>query len=197
MQLRAAVDISPGDELTISYIDCLATRQQRRRKLQVTSRHAFTFHNRFQCSSLFVGSLIMASLAAALVACRWWTRMRRPGVSCAALAGQQLTALWSYATLLPIRPLYLNLTSKSTLLFLLQNPPVSVHVFPAAAPFLYTFAQLSLSAHATPQFSKLAPDFSASYPHCVHGPLPSLLQPPCRSFPPSNQPARCCQCTPL
>ncbi len=47
LQLRAAVDISPGDELTISYIDCLATRQQRRRKLQVTGRHAFAFHNRF------------------------------------------------------------------------------------------------------------------------------------------------------
>jgi hypothetical protein len=89
LQLRAAVDLSPGDEITISYIDCLDTRPQRRRKLQVTRHRAFIFHYyRFQSIPSFVGSLIMASLALALVACLWWTRMRRPGVSCAAGAGQ-------------------------------------------------------------------------------------------------------------
>jgi hypothetical protein len=41
LQLRAAVDLSPGDEITISYIDCLDTRPQRRRKLQVTRLRAF------------------------------------------------------------------------------------------------------------------------------------------------------------
>ena len=40
LQLRAAVDLSPGDEITISYMDCIDTRLQRRRKLQVTYHHA-------------------------------------------------------------------------------------------------------------------------------------------------------------
>ena len=93
LQLRAAVDLSPGDEITISYMDCIDTRLQRRRKLQVTYHHSNAFI--FSIVSLinsFVGSLIMDSPAVALVACPWRMRTRRPGVSCAARAVQQLTA---------------------------------------------------------------------------------------------------------
>ncbi len=36
LQLRALADVRIGDEVTISYIDCLDTAAQRKRKLQVT-----------------------------------------------------------------------------------------------------------------------------------------------------------------
>jgi hypothetical protein len=35
LQLRALCDITVGDEITITYIDCIDTRAQRQHKLQV------------------------------------------------------------------------------------------------------------------------------------------------------------------
>ena len=99
LQLRALVDIRAGDEVTISYIDCIDTNAQRRHKLQVNFPRACQDEGCAQNSALALRSSTTVSPAGALAA-RRQPRQHRPGVLSAPHAAIQSTALWSSEMLL-------------------------------------------------------------------------------------------------
>jgi hypothetical protein len=96
LQLRALSDIRIGDEVTISYTDCLDTAAQRKRKLQVTlpapSRPLTrpTHHHAVPRSTTDLPALVLAASHV--------TPTLHPGACLAARAAQQLPALSNFAT---------------------------------------------------------------------------------------------------
>ena len=110
LQLRALADIRIGDEVTISYTDCLDTAAQRKRKLQVT--RPTPSHPLTRSTNAHALPRSTTGLPALVLAASHVTPTLHPGACLAARAAQQLPALSNFAT--PITQLPPSLTSTLT-----------------------------------------------------------------------------------